>query len=65
MPRYPGRHAKLLKDGDIVNIDVTVIKDGFNGAISLENVYRRWLTIMYESVRAASRKKALHWRYAW
>ena len=26
--------AKLLKDGDIVNIDVTVIKDGFHGDTS-------------------------------
>jgi methionyl aminopeptidase len=27
-------HAKILKDGDIVNIDVTVIKDGFHGDTS-------------------------------
>ena len=27
-------HAKVLKDGDIVNIDVTVIKDGFHGDTS-------------------------------
>ena len=27
-------HAKILKEGDIVNIDVTVIKDGFHGDTS-------------------------------
>ena len=27
-------HAKVLKEGDIVNIDVTVIKDGFHGDTS-------------------------------
>ena len=27
-------HAKILKDGDIINIDVTVIKDGFHGDTS-------------------------------
>jgi methionyl aminopeptidase len=27
-------HAKILKDGDIVNIDVTVIKDGWHGDTS-------------------------------
>ncbi len=27
-------HTKVLKDGDIVNIDVTVIKDGFHGDTS-------------------------------
>ena len=27
-------HSKILKDGDIVNIDVTVIKDGWHGDTS-------------------------------
>ncbi|MEP6882530.1 MAG: type I methionyl aminopeptidase, partial [Dokdonella sp.] len=27
-------HAKVLKDGDIINIDVTVIKDGWHGDTS-------------------------------
>jgi methionine aminopeptidase len=33
VPRYPD-DGKLLKDGDIVNIDVTVIKDDFHGDTS-------------------------------
>lgn len=55
--------AKLLKDGDIVNIDVTVIKDGFHGDIRkcLSSVSRP----SWANVCAASRKKACTWRYAW
>lgn len=55
--------AKLLKDGDIVNIDVTVIKDGFHGDTSkcLSSVSRP----SWANVCAASRKKACTWRYAW
>lgn len=56
--------AKLLKDGDIVNIDVTVIKDGFHGDIPrkcLSSVSRP----SWANVCAASRKKACTWRYAW
>ncbi len=48
--------AKLLKDGDIVNIDVTVIKDGFHGDTSKMFIVGK-PTIM-ANVCAASRKKA-------
>lgn len=55
--------AKLLKDGDIVNIDVTVIKDGFTA------IPRKCLSSVsrpsWANVCAASRKKACTWRYAW
>jgi methionyl aminopeptidase len=33
LPRHP-QPGKVLKDGDIVNIDVTVIKDGWHGDTS-------------------------------
>jgi methionyl aminopeptidase len=33
LPRHPER-GKVLKDGDIINIDVTVIKDGWHGDTS-------------------------------
>ena len=55
--------AKLLKDGDIVNIDVTVIKDGFHGDTSKMFIVGK-PTIM-ANVCAASRKKACTWRCAW
>lgn len=46
--------AKLLKDGDIVNIDITVIKDGFHGDTSkmLSSVSRP----SWANVCAASRR---------
>jgi methionyl aminopeptidase len=34
LPRHSQPEAKVLKDGDIVNIDVTVIKDGWHGDTS-------------------------------
>ena len=55
--------AKLLKDGDIVNIDVTVIKDGFHGDTSKMFIVGKRPS--WANVCAASRKKACTWRYAW
>lgn len=55
--------AKLLKDGDIVNIDVTVIK------MVSTAIPRKCLSSVsrpsWANVCAASRKKACTWRYAW
>ncbi len=53
--------GKLLKDGDIVNIDVTVIKDDFHGDTS-ENVYRWQTDDSPASACAASLRKACTWR---
>ncbi len=47
--------AKLLKDGDIVNIDVTVIKDGFHGDTSKMFIVGK-PTIMATSVPYHARK---------
>ncbi|XPE40802.1 M24 family metallopeptidase [Shigella flexneri] len=55
--------AKLLKDGDIVNIDVTVIKDESTATprkcLSSANLPS------WASVCAASRRKACIWRCGW
>jgi methionyl aminopeptidase len=48
---------KVLKDGDIVNIDVTVIKEGFHGDTSKMFIVGK-PTILGERVCAASRRKA-------
>lgn len=52
--------GKLLKDGDIVNIDVTVIKDDFHGDTSKMFIVGK-PTILGNAC-AASLRKACTWR---
>lgn len=51
--------AKLLKDGDIVNIDVTVIKDGFHGDTSKMFIVGK-PTIMGERLCRITQRKPVH-----
>ena len=55
--------AKLLKDGDIVNIDVTVIKDGFHGDTSKMFIVGK-PTIMGERLCRQLERKARTAKYS-